>query len=60
MVYILKRTGTLERFERLKKGEAIETLIAEASAAAAARDYSVKTRHAAPAAGEGTFKPKGS
>ena len=57
--YILKRTGTLNRFERMKKGEAVETLVAEASAAAAARDYSVKTRHDAPAAGEGTMKPKG-
>lgn len=56
---ILRRTGTLDRFERMKGGEPVATLVAEAAAAAAARGYSAKTRHAAPAAGEGTMKPKG-
>lgn len=56
---IFKRTGTSDRYERMKKGEAVETLVAEAAAAAAARGYSAKTRHESPAAGEGTMKPKG-
>ncbi len=60
VVYILKRTGTLDRFERMKKGEAVETLVAEAAAAAAARGYSAKTRHPSPGPGEGTFKPRSS
>ena len=54
VMYILKRTGTWERFERLRKGETIEALAAEAAAAkAAAAPVSPKTRRPAPAAGEG-------
>jgi small subunit ribosomal protein S16 len=34
---LLKKDGTMDRFERLKKGETIEVLAAEAAAAAAAR-----------------------
>ncbi|PJF25515.1 MAG: 30S ribosomal protein S16, partial [Phototrophicales bacterium] len=34
--YVLRRTGTLDRFARLKAGEAMETLVAEAEAAKAA------------------------
>lgn len=41
---VLKSAGTLERFERLKKGEALETLVAEAAAAEAKRAAPVKTR----------------
>ena len=42
---LLKKMGTLERYERLKKGESVETLVAEAEAAAeAAPDISPKTR----------------
>lgn len=56
---MLTRTGTLARFERLKKGEALEALVAEAEAARAAADpVSPKTRYPAPEAGQGTFKPK--
>ena len=40
---ILKTAGTLDRLARLKEGEALETLVAEA--AAAARPVSHKTRH---------------
>lgn len=46
---LLKNLGTLERFERLKKGEALEALAAEAEAAAAARPpVNMKTRRPAP------------
>ena len=56
---ILRRQGTLDRFARLRAGEAIETLAAEAEAArAAAEPISPKTRYPSPAAGEGKFKPK--
>ncbi len=41
---ILKTAGTLERFERFKKGEAVETLVQEAVAAEAKRAAPVKTR----------------
>jgi small subunit ribosomal protein S16 len=45
---ILEKLGTTGRLERLRKGEAIETLVAEAEAAAAARPKSIKTRKEAP------------
>mgnify|MGYP003565357483 CR=1 FL=1 len=38
---LLKKMGTLERFERLKKGESVETLVAEAVQAGAV-DFIVK------------------
>jgi small subunit ribosomal protein S16 len=41
---IFKTSGTQERFERLKKGEALEVLIAEAAAAEIKRAAPVKTR----------------
>ena len=40
---IFKTSGTLERFERFKKGEALETLVAEAAAAEVKRAAPVKT-----------------
>lgn len=56
---ILRRAGTLDRYERMKKGEAVEALVAEAQAqAATAAPVSPRTRYPSPAAGEGTFKPK--
>ncbi|MCC6801528.1 MAG: 30S ribosomal protein S16 [Anaerolineae bacterium] len=59
VVPLLKRTGTLERFARLKKGESMDALVAEAEAArAAAEPVSPRTRYPSPADGEGTFKPK--
>lgn len=59
VVYMLKRTGTLDRYERLKAGEAIDALVAEANAAsAAATPVNPKTRYPSPEAGKGTFKPK--
>ena len=49
---IFVRTGTWERFERLRKGEELETLVAEAEAAtAAAAPVSAKTRYPSPGAG---------
>lgn len=43
VVQIFKSAGTLERYERFKKGEAIETLLEEAAAAEAARNINPKT-----------------
>lgn len=40
---LLKTSGALERFERFKAGEAVETLMAEAAAAQSSRNLSVKT-----------------
>ena len=40
---IFKTTGTLDRFARFKKGEAIETLLEEAKTAQAGRNAPVKT-----------------
>jgi small subunit ribosomal protein S16 len=55
---MLKRLGTLDRFARLKKGESIDTLVAEAEAArAAAEPVSPKTRYPSPGPGEGKAKP---
>lgn len=54
VVSVLRRTGTMDRFERLRKGEALETLLQEAAAAkAAAAPVSPKTRHPSPAPGQG-------
>lgn len=51
---LLRRTGTLARFERLRKGESLETLVAEAEAAkAAAAPVSPRTRYPSPEAGQG-------
>ena len=59
VVYLLKRTGTLARYERLKAGEAIDALVAEAKAEYAAKPpVNPKTRYPSPEAGQGTFKPK--
>ena len=41
---VFKSAGTLERFERFKKGEAVETLVAEAEAAATKRAAPARTR----------------
>jgi small subunit ribosomal protein S16 len=44
---LLTQVGTLARYERLKKGESLETLVAEAGAAQAARVVSPLTRRVA-------------
>lgn len=54
---ILRRTGTLDRFARLRQGEPMEALVAEAEAArAAAEPVSPKTRYPSPGPGEGARK----
>lgn len=54
VAYLFKRTGTTARFERLRKGEALEALVAEAVAAqAAAAPISPRTSYPAPEAGQG-------
>jgi small subunit ribosomal protein S16 len=40
---VLRSTGFFDRYERFKKGEALETLMAEATAAEAARNVNAKT-----------------
>lgn len=44
---LFKSAGTLERFARFKTGEAVETLVAEAQAAAEKRNVNVSTTAAA-------------
>ena len=53
---LLKQTGTLERFARLRQGEALETLVSEAKAAQAARVVSPKTRRVAKPRGQSKSK----
>lgn len=56
---ILKRTGTMDRFDRMKKGETLEALVAEAAAAkAAGSPVSPKTSRPAPGAGQSAKKAK--
>jgi small subunit ribosomal protein S16 len=45
---VFRSAGTSERYERYKKGEALETLLAEATAAEAARNINPKTERSAP------------
>lgn len=61
VVRLLEKYGTLARFERLKQGESLETLVAEAEKVAqAAADISPKTRrdHAVPAVEEPALEPE--
>ncbi len=52
---IMKRTGTWDRFERLRSGEDLEALLAEANAALeAAVPVSPRTAYPSPAPGEGS------
>lgn len=41
---LFKSTGVTQRYERFKAGESLETLLAEATAAAKARNLNPKTR----------------
>lgn len=45
---VMKSAGLLERYERFKKGEALETLLAEAAAAEEVRNVNPKTRRDTP------------
>src|SRR5262249_6140452 len=56
---ILTRTGTLDRFARLRKGESIEALAEEAAAAkASAAPISPKTSRPSPGPGQSARKAK--
>ncbi|MBN1487661.1 MAG: 30S ribosomal protein S16 [Anaerolineae bacterium] len=44
MAKLLTKIGTLDRFSRLKAGEALEALVAEAEAAAAERDSQISPK----------------
>jgi small subunit ribosomal protein S16 len=51
---LMKRTGTWERFERLRKGEPVEKLVDEAVAAQeTAEPVDPRTRYPSPASGQG-------
>ncbi len=43
VVQVFKSVGLMDRFARFKAGESLETLVAEAKAAAAARPVNVRT-----------------
>lgn len=45
---IFKSAGLFDRYERLKKGEALETLLQEATAAESTRSIDPKTRRETP------------
>ena len=53
---VFKVAGLLDRFERFKSGEKVETLLAEAETASKTRNASTQTQRAAPAAGTSTRK----
>jgi small subunit ribosomal protein S16 len=55
---IFRRTGTLERYARLRQGETMEALVQEAVAAQAATTISPKTSHPAPGPGQSSKKAK--
>jgi small subunit ribosomal protein S16 len=44
---VFKSVGLMERYERFKQGEELETLVAEAKAGEEARNVNPKTSHAA-------------
>jgi small subunit ribosomal protein S16 len=56
VTYIFNRTGTNERFARLRKGESLDALVAEAESKRVPGAVSPKTRYPAPEAGKGTMK----
>lgn len=53
---VFKLAGLLDRFERFKSGEKVETLLAEAETASKTRNANFQTERAAPAAGTSTRK----
>lgn len=59
LLRIMKRTGTWDRYERLKKGEALDALVAEATTAKeSAAAISPKTRYPAPGEGQSYKKAR--
>jgi small subunit ribosomal protein S16 len=55
---LMKRTGTWDRFERLRKGEDMDALVAEAEAAYAEQTINPQTSFASPADGQSKQKAK--
>lgn len=56
---VFKNTGTWERYQRMRSGEEMEALVAEAAQQLAeAEPVSPKTSYPAPAAGESKIKAK--
>jgi small subunit ribosomal protein S16 len=53
---IFKTAGVLDRYERFKKGEAVETLVAEGKSAAAVRNVNAKTEPVATQAAKKSAK----
>jgi small subunit ribosomal protein S16 len=48
VVQVFRSAGTMDRYERFKKGESLETLLTEAKTAEAARNINPKTERTAP------------
>jgi small subunit ribosomal protein S16 len=48
VVQVFKSAGLLDRYERYKKGEALETLVQEGESAQVVRNVSTKTRQEGP------------
>ena len=48
VVQVFRSAGTMDRYERYKKGESLETLLSEAEAAEAARNINPKTERSIP------------
>jgi len=55
---VFKVAGLTDRYDRFKKGEKVETLLAEADSAASSRNANRQTRREAPAAGSSSKKKK--
>jgi small subunit ribosomal protein S16 len=53
---LLRQSGTLDRFARLRQGESLDALVAEAKAAQGARVVSPKTRRVAKPKGQAKSK----
>jgi small subunit ribosomal protein S16 len=53
---VFKAIGLLERFERFKSGEKVETLLAEAAAVVQTRNVNSRTQRSAPGAGTSSRK----
>lgn len=49
---VFRAAGLLDRYERFKKGESLEVLLAEAAAAEEARNANVKTKSSAVGSGK--------
>lgn len=50
---IFERTGTMDRFKRMRQGEDVDKLVAEAEEQAAQQEVDYRTQYPAPGHGEG-------